>query len=507
MAPAPPQVSADAPSKKFPDFVAPTKIHYLGDGAARLHLRRCKILLGGAHPQEHAFEKGEIRIGAMDDNDLVIQDDTVSRYHCKIVQEDNAYVLVDLGSTNGTFINRVRIREGFLKPGCTVHLGQTELKFYAGEEEVDIVPSRKDRCGDIIGKNQKLREIYAIIEKIAPTNTTVIIEGETGTGKEVVAQTIHRLSARAQGPMMVFDCGAVPENLIESELFGHEKGSFTGAIMTRQGLFEMGDAGTVFLDELGELPLDLQPKLLRALESREIRRVGANKPIKVDVRIIAATNRNLEEEVRSGRFRQDLFYRLSVVRLILPPLRERVEDIPILVRHFLKTGSYNRTGDGTQRVKGISRETLDLLTNYRWPGNVRELVNTIERAVSFADGETIEARDLPEHIRDAVHPVGAARIQVPAAASTNPGSVDRSRPNIALPAAAPPPESFEATFKEAKEKWVSSFERDYIVALLKKNHGNISHAARESDIDRKYFRKLMKKYEIEAMGEDEGDEE
>src|SRR5512143_2794889 len=360
MAPAQPQASADAPSKKFPDFVAPTKIHYLGDGAARLHLRRCKLVAGGAHPQEHVFEKGEIRIGAMDDNDLVIQDDTVSRYHCKIVQEDNAYVLVDLGSTNGTFINRVRIREGFLKPGCTVHLGQSELKFYAGEEEVEIVPSRKDRCGDIIGKNQRLREIYAIIEKIAPTNTTMIIEGETGTGKEVVAQTIHKLSARASGPMMVFDCGAVPENLIESELFGHEKGSFTGAIMTRQGLFEMGDGGTVFLDELGELPLDLQPKLLRALEQREIRRVGSNRPLKVDVRIIAATNRNLEEEVRHGRFRQDLFYRLSVVRLILPPLRERGEDIPLLVRHFLKSGAYNKAADGGQKVSGVSRAAMDL---------------------------------------------------------------------------------------------------------------------------------------------------
>src|SRR5215470_9865668 len=407
MAP-PSSVSGDAPSKKFPDFVAPTKIHYLGDGVPRLHLRRCKIVVGGPHPQEHAFEKGEIRIGAMDDNDVVIQDDTVSRYHCKILQEDNAYVLLDLGSTNGTFINRVRIREGFLKPGCTVHLGQSEFKFTAGEEEVEIVPSRKDRCGEIIGKNQKLREIYAIIEKIAPTNTTVIIEGETGTGKEVVAQTIHRLSARAQGPMMVFDCGAVPENLIESELFGHEKGSFTGAIMTRQGLFEMGDGGTVFLDELGELPLDLQPKLLRALESREIRRVGANKPIKVDVRIIAATNRNLEEEVRAGRFRQDLFYRLSVVRLILPPLRERHEDIPLLVKHFLRSASYAKNADGSPRVNGISREALDLLCAYSWPGNVRELVNVVERACSFCESDTIQIADLPDMIRDAPR-IGATR--------------------------------------------------------------------------------------------------
>ena len=345
-----------------------------------------------------------------------------------------------------------------------------------------------------------MREIYAIIEKIAPTNTTVIIEGETGTGKEVVAQTIHKLSARAQGPMMVFDCGAVPANLIESELFGHEKGSFTGAIMTRQGLFEMGDGGTLFLDELGELPLDLQPKLLRALEQREIRRVGANRALKVDCRIIAATNRNLEEEVRTGRFRQDLFYRLSVVRLILPPLRDRPEDLPLLIKHFLKNHSHNKLPDGTPRVRNASREAMELLSNYRWPGNVRELVNCIERAISFSDSDTIEARDLPEAIRDK----GGSGVRP---APSRPHAA--APPLIATPPPPPPssqqmpPAGHDTTFKEAKERWVSSFERDYILALLKKNHGNISHAAREADIDRKYFRKLMKKYAIEASDDDD----
>jgi transcriptional regulator with GAF, ATPase, and Fis domain len=313
-----------------------------------------------------------------------------------------------------------------------------------------------------------MREIYGIIEKIAPAGTTVVVEGETGTGKEVVAQTIHQLSPRSSGPLMVFDCGAVPENLIESELFGHEKGSFTGAIMTRQGLFEMAHGGTLFLDELGELSQDLQPKLLRALEQREIRRVGSSKPIKVDVRVIAATNRNLEEEVRAGRFRQDLFYRLSVVRIQLPPLRERPEDITLLVDHFLESGAFNRRPDGSRRVTGIDREALDLLASYTWPGNVREMLNVIERAVSFCEGERIRPQDLPDQLRMAV---------------TSPG-IDAVYN--------------EATFKEAKEKWVSSFERDYILALLRKNNGNISHAAREADIDRKYFRKLMKKYGVDA---------
>jgi len=262
----------------------------------------------------------------------------------------------------------------------------------------------------------------------------------------------------------------VPENLIESELFGHEKGSFTGAIMTRQGLFEMAHGGTLFLDELGELSLDLQPKLLRALEQREIRRVGSSKAIKVDVRVIAATNRTLEEEVRAGRFRQDLFYRLSVVRVVLPPLRERPEDIPLLVEHFLGTLPFNRQPDGTMKMQGIEQEAQDLLAGYRWAGNVRELLNVIERAVSFADGPVIRVQDLPDQLR-----LTGSGANVDAATG-------------------------EITFKEAKERWVSSFERDYIVALLKKNEGNISHAAREADIDRKYFRKLMRKYGIEAAG-------
>jgi transcriptional regulator with PAS, ATPase and Fis domain len=369
--------------KKFPDFVPPTKVSYLDRGAT-LHLRRCILEAADDSGQQWTFDKEEIRIGSMEDNDVVLNDDTVSRYHCRIVQDDTSYVLVDNNSTNGTFINKVRVREGFLKPGCTIACGQSLVTFNAREEEVQIVPSRADRCGSLIGGNAKMREIYTIIEKIAPTATTVVIDGETGTGKEVVAQTIHNLSPRARGELVVFDCGAVPPNLIESELFGHEKGSFTGAMMTRSGLFEQADGGTLFLDELGELPLDLQPKLLRALEQREVRRVGAAKAQKVDVRIIAATNRHLEDEVRAGRFRQDLFYRLSVVRLHLPSLRDRNDDIPLLVQHFLDHGAYNKTPTGP-KVRGVARDAMVALQNYPWPGNVRELVNVIERAVSFCE--------------------------------------------------------------------------------------------------------------------------
>ncbi len=473
---------------------------------ATLRVRQCTLTVVDEKGQskEHVFDKDEIRIGAMDDNDIVLRGETFSRYHCKIVQEDTGYALVDLHSTNGTFVNKVRIREAFLGPGCTVSCGQGKLKFNAKDEQVEISPSSADRCADLIGGNASMRQIYSIMEKIAPTATTVVVEGETGTGKEVVAQSIHKLSNRAKGPLIVFDCGAVPPNLIESELFGHEKGSFTGAVMTRQGLFEMADQGTLFLDELGELPLDLQPKLLRALEQREVRRVGSAKPLKVDCRIIAATNRDLEEEVRAGRFRQDLFYRLSVVRLYLPSLRERLDDVPMLLDHFLRKGHYNRGPDGTQRVTGISPEAMNLLCRYTWPGNVRELLNVVERAVSFSESETLTELDLPEHVR-----VPGGQIQIGGSGRKMAETPSISAADAFLARAGTPPRppaelvSGDVTFKDAKEKWVSSFERDYIISLLKRHGGNISHAAREADIDRKYFRKLMKKYDIDASVADE----
>ncbi|HSR98460.1 MAG TPA: sigma 54-interacting transcriptional regulator [Kofleriaceae bacterium] len=493
--------------KKFPDFVPPTKVSYLDRGPT-LHLRRCILQSVDDPSLEWIFDKEEIRIGSMDDNDVVLGDDTVSRYHCRIAQEDNGYVLVDNRSTNGSFVNKVRIREAFLKPGSIVSVGQSQLRFNAREEEVEIVPSRSDHCAGLIGGNARMREIYAIIEKIAPTATTVVIDGETGTGKEVVAQAIHSLSPRARNDFVVFDCGAVPPNLIESELFGHEKGSFTGAVMTRQGLFEQADGGTLFLDELGELPLDLQPKLLRALEQREVRRVGSAKAAKVDVRIIAATNRNLEDEVRAGRFRQDLFYRLSVVRLHLPALRDRSDDVPLLAQHFLDHGAFNRK-PSSPGVRSVSREATTALQAYPWPGNVRELVNVVERAVSFCDTDTIELSDLPDYVRTAKAP--PSRESVPARRmSTASGPI--AAPSVSMnpntPAPAPPEELLAegVTFKDAKERWVASFERDYILQLLRRNNGNISHAARAADIDRKYFRKLMKKYDIEAAGADDADE-
>jgi DNA-binding NtrC family response regulator len=451
----------------MPSLPGPTKITYVGERPVQLQLRRVQLVVrdGGGAPREHTFDQSVITIGALDENDVVLSDPTVSRYHCKIIEEDQNYAVVDLGSTNGTSVNKVRVREAYLKPGSLIQIGKSEIRFHPVEEKLEIEPSAADRFGGLIGRDVKMREIFGILEKIAPSGVTVVIEGETGTGKEVVARAIHDHSPRRDGPFMVIDCGAVPASLIESELFGHERGSFTGAIMTRQGLFEMAHGGTVFLDEIGELSLDLQPKLLRVLEQREIKRVGGTKAIPIDVRVIAATNRNLEKEVREGRFREDLFYRLSVVRIVLPPLRERRDDIPLLVKHCLKTHSLNRDGEGRPKVTKVERDALEAMKAYDWPGNVRELLNVLSRAVSFSEAARLSLDDLPSHLRN---------------------EPQEARADVSLP------------FKEAKERWVSSFERDYLVALLKKHRSNISHAAREADIDRKYFRKLMRKYRITA---------
>ncbi|MEZ4256815.1 MAG: sigma 54-interacting transcriptional regulator [Polyangiales bacterium] len=476
-------------SSDFPE--AATKITYIDGRPTEITLKRIKLeLVRNGKSEEHTFDTDTITIGAAADNTLVIDDETVSRYHCRIFLERDTFLIRDLDSTNGTFVNRVRVREAFLKPNCVVNLGKSELRFNPVDEKLRIVPSNRDRFGDIIGGDAKMREIYSILEKIAPTDSTVIIEGETGTGKEVVARSIHQASKRKDGPFVVFDCGAVPENLIESELFGHEKGAFTGAISTRQGVFENAHGGTVFLDELGELQYDLQPKLLRVLEQREVKRVGGSKPIRVDVRVVAATNRDLATEVKESRFREDLFYRLSVVRVHLPALRKRKDDIATLVNHFLQNSRFNRDGEGGRKVDAFSHAAMQKLLDYPWPGNVRELLNVVERGVSFAESRAIEVSDLPDHV--ILSRSGAAQ------AWSDETRID------SLP---PPPSGLSqgllnGTFKDAKEQWVSSFEKDYIEHLLRQANFNISHAAREADIDRKYFRKLMKKYGITASGSD-----
>jgi len=260
---------------------------------------------------------------------------------------------------------------------------------------------KEHKFEDILAKSPSMQDIFRTIAKIAEYKTTVLVGGESGVGKELVARAIHRRSSRRGGPFVPVNCGAIPENLLESELFGHKKGAFTDAIADRRGLFEEADGGTLFLDEIGELPLGLQVKLLRVLEDDKIRRLGEARDIKVDVRIIAATHRDLMAETKAGRFREDLFYRLNVLPIPVPPLRDRREDIPLLIEHFI---SRNNTRLGTS-IRGMDGECRRLLYGYSWPGNVRELENTIERAMVLAEGDQLVAQDLPERIREARDPV------------------------------------------------------------------------------------------------------
>jgi two-component system response regulator AtoC len=260
---------------------------------------------------------------------------------------------------------------------------------------------KEHRFEDILAKSPRMQEIFRTITKIAEYKTTVLVTGESGVGKELVARAIHRRSSRRGGPFVAVNCGAIPENLLESELFGHKKGAFTDAVHDRRGLFEEATTGTLFLDEIGELPLGLQVKLLRVLEDEKIRRVGETRDLQVDVRIITATHRDLQNETKAGRFREDLFYRLNVLPIHCPPLRERRDDIPLLIDHFV---ARNNTRLGTS-IRGLDTETRRLLYEYAWPGNVRELENTIERAMVLAEGEQIIAADLPERIREARDPV------------------------------------------------------------------------------------------------------
>jgi transcriptional regulator with GAF, ATPase, and Fis domain len=519
--------------------IVPTQVSYaLRNARLRLSRFSLTVISGQEESRVFEFDDGPVRIGTLPDECAVtLRDELVSRRHCQIVRDGDTYLLQDLQSTNGTFVWGVRVREVYLTPGTEFTVGETRIQFAAVSEAVKITPTAQPRLGSAVGSSVQMREIFSVIEKLAHTDTTVVIEGETGTGKDVVARTIHETSRRAKRPFVVFDCSAVPEHLIESELFGHEKGSFTGAIMAREGLFELASGGTIFLDELGELSLDLQPKLLRVLENRQIRRVGSSRTTTIDVRVIAATNRRLDDEVREGRFREDLFYRLSVVRIFLPPLRERLMDIPLLVEHFLSTAPFNRGADGKQRALSLDPQVYDALSRHAWPGNVRELLNVLERACSFTSGPTITLDDLPPSLtrdrRGSGQPPHLSPIPPLAAAHLSHLSMPQERaPQPALSASAPPVVGaagalgaageagkgreeargadvvrerepgaerppFE-TFKDAKERWVSLFERDYVISVLKRNRYNISHAAREADIDRKYFRKLMQKYEIEV---------
>ncbi len=431
-----------------------------------LKLRKCKLQVVGGPDQnkEVVSDKERIRVGAHSSNDMVLAEDrTASRHHFEIQYTERGYLLVDLNSTNGTFLDGRRIERAYLSTGSQIRAGSSTLAFAPIDEEVTIEPDRDGQLGGMVGASPKMRQIFGLIKKIAPMDVSVIIQGETGTGKELVARAIHDHSPRKKGQLVVLDCGAIPPNLIESELFGHEKGAFTGAVNSRPGAFERANGGTIFLDELGELRLDLQPKLLRVLENREVRRVGGNDVIEVDVRVIAATNRDLVKEIQAGNFREDLYFRLSVINIQLPPLRQRREDIPLILRRGLAEPDIV----AKQGRKRFTPAALSTLQNYQWPGNVRELMNVLSHVLTFSDGEEIDVVHLP------------ARVQ---------GQQKE----------APLPFNEHLSFKDAKEQLLENFEREYIGQVLRRCDGNISRAARESGLHRKSIERLVKKYQLDT---------
>jgi transcriptional regulator with PAS, ATPase and Fis domain len=353
----------------LPDFT-----HTTDARKTALQVRSAKLVItkGVDAGRSVMIDQPTFVIGTGQSADVRLGDPAVSREHVRVSLLPNGVRVRDDGSKNGTWLGGVRIREVLLSSDASIVVGGTTIAITIEADDLELPLSANDRFGDAIGASAVMRNLFAILEKVAPTELTVLLEGESGTGKDVLARAIHARSARANEPMVVVDCGAIPETLIESELFGHERGSFTGADKARKGVFEEANGGTLFLDEIGELPVEMQPKLLRALEAREVRPVGARAPRPIDVRVVAATSRRLAEAARTGEFRSDLFYRLAVARVTVPPLRDRLEDVLPIARAMLRV---LRSDPHLE----IPTDLASMLEAYTWPGNVRELRNVVER--------------------------------------------------------------------------------------------------------------------------------
>jgi transcriptional regulator with GAF, ATPase, and Fis domain len=428
-------------------------------------LQRVRLLVLEGPDQGQTVDSDDemlLRVGTRENNQLVLSDKSVSGYHLEILRTSLGWRLRDVGSTNGTFVGGMRVFDLLLRSTAVITIGRTKLRFDAIDDQpvrATLYPA--GRFGDMVGTSVGMRRLFARIEQVARSTATVLITGETGTGKEAVAEAVVQSSDRVRAPFVVIDCSSLPPNLIESELFGHVKGAYTGAHTDYRGAFERADGGTVFLDEIGELPLDLQPKLLRVLERREVRRLGSEHVRSTDVRVIAATNRDLGVEVNERRFRQDLYFRLSVVNLHIPPLHERREDIPMLIEHF-----YNQLTDGRRGPSLADVIARVCETDYHWPGNVRELRNTIERALHIPDEDPLAGRAVAEE---------SSSPSLPALA----GSIDLNVP-----------------FKIAKQQRIDAFEKQYISAMLKATRHNVSEAARRAQIDRMYLHKLITQHRL-----------
>jgi DNA-binding NtrC family response regulator len=398
---------------------------------------------------------------------LVLDDGKVSAVHAEFVATENGVRVRDLGSRNGTFIGGVRVGDVYLLTATKLRLGETEIQFEPARPERIAVPAMP-MFGPLVAQSAGMRAIFERLSKIAPTDLTVLIGGETGTGKELVAQALHMASARSKKPFVVVDCGSIPPSLAEATLFGHERGAFTGAVDKRLSPFVEADGGTIFLDELGELPVEVQPKLLRALAERRIKSVGGSAYREVDVRVLAATRRDLVRAVNSGAFRSDLYFRVAQVKIELPALRLRAEDIPVLVRRMLKD-----FGDEAAYER-VSTMTLERLMRHDWPGNVRELRNAV--AVAFALAGEGEEIDVAAHL--------GALAETPAAGPSNLTSSFASMKG--------------RQFQDAKRDVLTRFERDYFAALSEESKGNVSEMARRAGMERAHVRAYLRRHGIVA---------
>jgi transcriptional regulator with PAS, ATPase and Fis domain len=419
-------------------------------GSIRRSRVRLTVEQGPGAGRAYSVERGLIRIGTAADNDVALEDEFMSTHHVELELREEGFLLRDLGSTNGTWIGGFRIREAYVAPGAVLGLGKTALRLAAdGTYEVALASPRGT---PITGESLVMRECVAQLERYAASEQPVLLQGETGVGKDLFARTLHELSSRRAGPFEVFDCGAASPALIEAEIFGHVRGAFTDAKEGRAGAFERASGGTLFIDEVGELPLELQPKLLRILEQRKVRRLGDTRDIPIDVRVVAATNRDLVASMAERSFRADLYYRLNVLRLEIPPLRRRKEDIARLAQVVLAEAG----------ARELDEDALRILLSYDWPGNVRELKNVLQRAAVLAQGT-----------------IGAASIVLGQCASRAP-----ELETVKL----------DLSYHDAKERCVERFERAYVTELLARHDHNVSRAAESARIPRQTLHRIMSRH-------------
>jgi DNA-binding NtrC family response regulator len=439
-----------------------------GSAGVSVTTLRVEVVAGPDAGTSRLAEADVMTIGSAEGNDLVLHDPTVSRFHVQLEPGPAGIGVRDLDSTNQTVVGGVRIRRGTVPVGCVLELGASKVRVTNGDE-VMVAIHPGDKLQGLRGSTPVMQRLMARIERASQTDKPVLIVGESGTGKELCARALHDLGPRPEGPFETVDCGSLSPNLVASELFGHERGAFTGADRKHEGAFERANGGTIFLDEIGELPPNLQVALLGVLERRKFRRVGGRVDIPCAVRVVAATNRDMRAEVNAGTFRLDLFYRLAVVVLTLPPLRERMADVPLLVEHFLRECGHLGLPESL-----FSQETLELIAAHRWPGNVRELRNMVESAVAMGEAPELDSRP-------------AAR---PAATGAGEELANSSSPaDVIAPL-------LGLEYKEARDRLLREFESRYLRRLVDRTKGNISRAAREAAMDRSHLTDLLARHRI-----------